>query len=203
MNKHLYRSAAAAGLAMFSSLVLGAPEDAGADVFRAVLYTFILCAVLAAASVYFLRSRDKRRAPVSRIFEGQEHEGIHIVASDTLVSECVRRMASERIGALVVMEGEKLLGIFTERDALIKVLAGGLDPGSTKVAKVMTKDPYHVPPTTAVGEAMTLITRRRFRHLPIVEGGVLLAVVSSGDLIYWLVKDQMEEVQTADSPAAK
>jgi CBS domain-containing protein len=112
-------------------------------------------------------------------------------------------MASESIGALVVMEGERLLGMFTERDALSKVLAGGLDPGATKVSEVMTKDPYCIPPTTTVGEAMGLITHRRFRHLPVMEDGNLLAVVSSGDLIYWLVKDQLGAIQERVALAAK
>ena len=59
----------------------------------------------------------------------------------------------------------------------------------------MTKDPYCIPSTTNVGDAMELITTRRFRHLPIVENGKVLAVVSSGDLTHWLVKDQIGEVQ--------
>ena len=93
------------------------------------------------------------------------------------------------------MDGEKLVGIFTERDALNKVLAAGLDPGKTKVCDVMTKDPYSIPPTTTVGEAMELVTKRRFRHLPIVKNGKVLAVISSGDLTHWLVKEQVGEVQ--------
>jgi CBS domain-containing protein len=83
------------------------------------------------------------------------------------------------------------------------VLAGGLDPGSTKVSAVMTKDPYCISPTTTVDDAMELITKRRFRHLPIVENGKVLAVVSSGDLTHWLVKDQMGEVQELVDLAAR
>ena len=177
------------GLALPSPAAFAALEELQTTIGKAPMYAFILFVIVVTVTVYFMRLRDKHRAPLSRIFEEQEHEGIYIVGSDTLVTECVRKMAYEKIGALVVMEGEMLLGIFTERDALSKVLAGGLDPGSTKVSEVMTKDPYCIPPTTTVGEAMGLITKRRFRHLPIVENGNLLAVVSSGDLIHWLVKD--------------
>lgn len=67
----------------------------------------------------------------------------------------------------------------------------------------MTKDPHCLPPTTTVGDAMELITKRRFRHLPIVENGKLLAVVSSGDLTRWLIKDQMGEVQELVGLAAR
>ena len=96
---------------------------------------------------------------------------------------------------MIVIDGEKLVGIFTERDALNKVLAAGLEPGKTKVSEVMTRDPYSIPPTTTVGEAMELVTKRRFRHLPIVKHGKVLAVISSGDLTHWLVKGQVSEVQ--------
>ena len=193
------------GLALPSPAAFAALEELQTTIGKAPMYAFILFVIVVtvAVTVYFMRLRDKRRAPLRRIFEEQEHGGIYVVRSDTLVTECVRRMASENIGALVVMEGERLLGIFTERDALRKVLAGGLDPGSTKVSEVMTKDPYCIPPTTTVGVAMGLITKLRFRHLPVMENGNLLAVVSSGDLTHWLVKDQIREIQELVGLAAK
>jgi CBS domain-containing protein len=165
------------------------------------MYAFILFVIVVTVAVYFMRSRDKRATPLDRIFEARE--AIHSVGPDTPVTECVRTMTAEKIGALIVLDGERLVGIFTERDALNKVLAAGLDPGSTKVPEVMTKDPYCIPPTTTVGEAMELVTKRRFRHLPIVENGKVLAVVSSGDLTHWLVKDQIGEVQELVDLAAR
>ncbi len=66
---------------------------------------------------------------------------MHSVGPGTLVAECVRRMTASQIGALVVLEGEKLRGIFTDHDALTRVLAAGLDPSAVKVADVMTRDP--------------------------------------------------------------
>jgi CBS-domain-containing membrane protein len=80
-------------------------------------------------------------------------------------------MTAGKVGALMVMDGGRLIGIFTERDALNKVLADNLDPGNTKVSEVMTKDPYCIGPATTVGDAMQLITERRFRHLPVVDNG--------------------------------
>jgi CBS domain-containing protein len=112
-------------------------------------------------------------------------------------------MTAGKIGALIVLDGERLTGIFTERDALNKVLAGGLDPGNTKVSEVMTKDPFCIRSTTTVADAMKLITKRRFRHLPIVDNGKVLAVVSSGDLTHWLVQDQTGEVQELIDFAAR
>jgi CBS domain-containing protein len=202
MRKLRYKLGTGFGLALLSRAALAATlEEELTTVIKVSMYAFIVFVIVVIIGVYFMRSRDKRQAPLNRIFV--EGEAIHSVGPDTPVTECVRLMTAEKIGALVVIDGERLKGIFTERDALNKVLAAGLDPGSTKVSKVMTKDPYCISPTTTVGDAMELITARRFRHLPIVENGKLLAVVSSGDLTRWLVKDQMGEVQELVGLAAR
>ena len=202
MRELLYRSGIGSGLALLPPAALAAPlEEVQALVGKVVPYAFLVFVIVVAVYVYFMRLRDKRAAPLTRIFE--EHEAIHSVGPDTLVMECVRTMTAEKIGALIVMDGERLVGIFTERDALNKVLAAGLDPRSTKVSEVMTKDPYSIPPTTTVGEAMEVVTKRRIRHLPVVKNGKVLAVVSSGDLTHWLVKDQMGEVQELVDLAAR
>jgi CBS domain-containing protein len=201
MRKLFYKSGTGIGLALLSPAVLAAQEEVLTTIAKVLIYAVILFVIGVIVVVYFMRSRDKRGTPLGRVFE--EREAIHSVGPDTPVTECVRTMTTEKIGALIVMDGERLIGIFTERDALNKVLAAGLDPVSTKVSEVMTKDPYCIPPTTTVGEAMELVTKRRFRHLPIVENGKVLAVVSSGDLTHWLVKDQMGEVQELVDLAAR
>ena len=195
MSKLQYKLGAGIGFVLLSSAALAASESEQAltTVTNMFIYAFILFVVVVGVLVYFLRSQDKRRTPLESLFT--ERETIHSVGPDTLVTECVRIMSAKKIGALIVMDGEKLVGIFTERDALNKVLAAGLDPGKTKVSDVMTKDTYSIPPTTTVGEAMELVTKRRFRHLPIVKNGKVLAVISSGDLTHWLVKEQVGEVQ--------
>ena len=194
MRNLRYKSGTGIGLALLSPALLAATlEEELTTVIKVSMYAFIVFVIVVIIGVYFMRSRDKRQAPLNRIFE--EDEAIHSVGPDTPVTECVRLMTARKVGALIVMHGERLIGIFTERDALNRVLAGGLDPGNTKVSEVMTKDPYCIRPTTTVGDAMKLITSRRFRHLPIVDNGKVLAVVSSGDLTHWLVQDQMGEVQ--------
>ncbi len=205
MRKLLYKSGTAIGLALLSPAALAANsrEEVQTILFGQVqIYVFIAFVIIVAVGVYFMKlPEDKRQTRLSKIFE--EGEAIHSVGPDTPVTECVRLMTAGKIGALIVMDGERLIGIFTERDALNKVLAGGLDPGNTKVSEVMTKDPYCILPTTTVDDAMKLITKRRFRHLPIVDNGKVLAVVSSGDLTHWLVQDQMGEVQDLVDLAAR
>ena len=164
-------------------------------------YIFVLVVGLIFVGVFLSGKRGGRRAALRMLFK--DSEALHAVDPDTPVIDCVRKMCTEKIGALIVIDGEKLAGIFTERDALNKVLAAGLDPAATKIAEVMTRDPYCVAPTMTVGDAMDVVTQRRFRHLPVVANGKVLALVSSGDLIHWLVKDKIDEVQELVGAAAR
>jgi CBS domain-containing protein len=157
------------------------------------LFALIAVVIVVAVAVFFTHFQDKRRTPLNKLFE--QGDAIHSVGPHTTVTECVRLMTAKKIGALIVMDGSRLSGIFTERDALTKVLATGLEPGNTKVSAVMTKDPFCVPPTTTVADAMEVITKRRFRHLPIVDNGKVLAVISSGDLTHWLVQNKLGDVE--------
>lgn len=202
MRKLYCISGTAVGIALLPTAAIAAQLEQLQTAFNTVvLYTVFLFVITVALYVYFRKLGEKRRTPVDRLFG--ERETIHSVGPDTSVTECVRAMAAHRIGALMVLEGERLIGIFTERDALNRVLAAGLDPVSTKVSSVMTQDPFCISPGTTVAEAMELVTQRRFRHLPVVEDGKVLAVVSSGDLTHWLVKDQVGEVQELVDLAAR
>jgi CBS domain-containing protein len=107
------------------------------------------------------------------------------------VVEAARMMAYLRIGALMVVEGEKLVGIFSERDALTRVLAKELDAAATTLAEVMTRDPITIAPDATVQQALDIMAEKGFRHLPVVEDARIVAIVSIRDL-YRSVKDQME-----------
>jgi CBS domain-containing protein len=174
MRKLLYKSGVGIGLALLSSAALAATQEELLTSLMGQIQMYVLIAfvIIVIGGVFFMRSRDKHQTPMNKIFEGGE--AIHSVGPDTSVTECVRLMTASKIGALIVMDGGRLIGIFTERDALNKVLAGSLDPSNTKVSKVMTKDPYCIGPTTTVGDAMQVITERRFRHLPIVDNARFL-----------------------------
>lgn len=107
------------------------------------------------------------------------------------VLEAARMMAYLRIGALLVVEDGKLVGIFSERDALIRVLAKELDPAATTLAQVMTANPITIAPDATVQKALDIMAERGFRHLPVLDGAKIVAIVSIRDL-YRSVKDQME-----------
>lgn len=195
------RLGAGAGVALLAPAALAAPQGVFETIFRMSIFGAVLFVAVVFTGVFIMRSRDKRRAPLNRIFEARET--IHSVGPDTSVTECVRTMSARKIGALIVIDAERLAGIFTERDALHKVMAAGLDPARTRVSEVMTKDPCCVAPTTTVGDALELVTQRRLHYLPIVENGKVLAVASNGDLTRWLVQDQTTEVQQLVDLAAQ
>jgi CBS domain-containing protein len=90
---------------------------------------------------------------------------------------------------LLVLERGRPVGIFTERDVLVRVVAAGLDPKVTPVGEVMTRSLVAVHSETTVGEAMRIITEKRCRHLPVVDDTRLRGLISIGDLTSWLVRD--------------
>ncbi len=125
------------------------------------------------------------------------HKGntVHWVAPESSVLEAVRKMNQERIGAVLVCSGGTPVGIFTERDVLCRVVDQGRDPYITRVRQVMTTELATVKPSTTIEEAMAVITDRRCRHLPVMEGGTLRGMVSIGDLTRWASRHQEFHIQ--------
>lgn len=196
MRKLLDRSVIGGGLALLSPAAFAMQlEEAQALVGMAGLYVLALVMIVTAVFVYFMQlpSQDKRAAPLHSLLSSTD--ATHMVEADALVVDCVSKMTDQRIGALLVMNGEKLIGIFTERDALRNVMLAGRDPRGTRVCEVMTLDPCCVSPSTTVGAAMELVTKRQFKHLPIVEDGKVHALLSSRDLTQWLAKGRLVRVQ--------
>ncbi|MCZ8368696.1 MAG: CBS domain-containing protein [Porphyrobacter sp.] len=116
-----------------------------------------------------------------------------IIACDvaTPVSEVVQTLASKRIGALPVLRDGRVVGIVSERDVIYRLADHGGSCLDMPVEQIMTSPAVTVEPATTVDEALSLMTRRRFRHFPVVENGALIAFISIGDL----VKHKMDEVQ--------
>lgn len=121
-------------------------------------------------------------------------EALYSVPSDASVAEAVKIMADARVGAILVMDKGELCGMFTERDLMTRVVNEGLEPAATPVGQVMTRDIATVSPGVTVGEAMSLCTRKRMRHLPVYEGDTLLGVISAGDLTKAVVDGQQHTI---------
>jgi len=195
MRKLLGWSTLGTELALFSPAVLSARlEEVQEFVGMVGMQSIIFIMVAAAIWVYFMRPpMDKRDTPLRTVMAGRT--AIYSAPADALVTQCTQQMTEKKIGSLMIMENDKVIGIFTERDALNRVLAGGRDPNWTKVCEVMTGNPYCVSPDATVGEAMAVVTKRRFRHLPLVENGKLSGVMSTRDLVSWLAKNKVVGVE--------
>lgn len=120
---------------------------------------------------------------------------VYCVAEDHSVFEAARTMSAHRVGALVVTRGELVVGIFTERDVLNRVVAAGRDPGDTLVRDVMTAPVACCSPETTREECRAVMRSRRLRHLPVVNDGCLVGIVSIGDVLEAVEEDHVATIQ--------
>ena len=114
---------------------------------------------------------------------------------DTTVMEAAKVMSDRRIGALVVARGDKVVGIFTERDILNRVVAKKLDPSVTMVKDVMTAPVACCQPTSSIAECRGVMTDKHIRHLPVVDGNHLVGMLSSGDILASENREQQQTIQ--------
>jgi CBS domain-containing protein len=125
------------------------------------------------------------------------HKGpeIYTISPESTVMDAVHKMNERKIGALLVVEGNKPAGMFTERDILKRVVGSGKDPAATPVREVMSAEVVAVHPEATVEEAMAVMTERRCRHLPVLEGDEIVGLVSIGDLTRWVSRRQATHIK--------
>lgn len=134
---------------------------------------------------------------IAAILNGKGHDVLSISA-DSWVSEAVALLAERRIGALPVIDGDTVTGVFSERDVIYALAQDGAAALDRTVGDVMTAPPVTVAPKDAVLGALSLMTRRRIRHLPVIQDGSMIGLVSIGDL----VKYRIERIE-ADAAAMR
>lgn len=125
--------------------------------------------------------------------------GIHAVAGGASVIDAVRSMADNHVGALLVMEGNRLVGIVSERDYARKVVLQGRSSATTPVRDIMSAPVVTVSPDDTVDHAMRLMTDRRIRHLPVLQGEKVVGVVSIGDLVRSIIDAQRSTIEALQS----
>jgi len=131
---------------------------------------------------------------LSEILDEKGNELLQI-AADASVFEAVKRMVEANVGSLLVTEGGEITGIVTERDYLRRVTLEGRTDKETAVREIMSSPLIVVTPQTTIDECMALMTDRRIRHLPVVDGGEVVGVVSIGDLVKFKSKQQSFEIK--------
>ena len=116
-------------------------------------------------------------------------------AADAPVLEAIRQMAERSVGALLVMQGNRLVGIVSERDYARKVILLGRASADTAVHEIMSRELVTVSPLDTTDHCMRLMTQRRIRHLPVIDQGELVGVLSIGDLVKAVIADQQLEIE--------
>ncbi len=121
------------------------------------------------------------------------------VRPDDTVLDAIRVMAEKNIGAVVVMQDDQLRGIMSERDYARKVIVKGRASDQTPVADIMTGDVITTSDAETVNNCMEMMTEKKIRHLPVVEDGRVVGMISIGDLVKAIIADQQEEIQQLES----
>jgi CBS domain-containing protein len=117
------------------------------------------------------------------------------------LAEAVDMMAEKGVGSLLVMQGGALCGIVTERDYARKVVVGGRSTETTCVADIMTADVFTTSVEQHIDECMMLMTEKRIRHLPVIDGDHVVGIISIGDLMKAIISDNQREIGALDQPA--
>lgn len=131
---------------------------------------------------------------VNQILDGKAGQVV-TVPQEAPVLEVIRLMAEHHIGSVLVMHGDQLVGIATERDYARKVILQGRSSSDTPVAQIMSSPVVGVPPTETVHSCMQMMTHRKIRHLPVLDGGRVVGMISIGDLVKAVIEDQQQEIQ--------
>jgi CBS domain-containing protein len=123
----------------------------------------------------------------------EKSTSVYCIAVNSTVKAAVSEMNRQRVGSIIVKDAENIVGIFTERDVLTRIVAAGRDAKTTTLSEVMTPDFLSITQDTSVEDAMQMMTDKRVRHLPVIDDQQLIGLISIGDVTRWLLKvNEME-----------
>jgi CBS domain-containing protein len=129
----------------------------------------------------------------------QKGAAVWTVQPDATVFEAIQMMADKNVGALLVIDKEKLLGIISERDYTRKVALKGKSSKETKVREILSPKVVHATPGHSVEQCMRMMTEHRVRHLPVLDGGKIAGVISIGDLVNWIISTQTTTISQLET----
>src|SRR5258708_16116644 len=144
-----------------------------------------------------IRKRENAMNPTGSISEVLNPKGMTVwaISPNATVFEAIQMMADKNIGALLVMEHGRLVGIMSERDYTRKVALKGKSSRETPVKEILSGNLIHVTPSHTVEQCMRLMTDHRVRHLPVLDGERVLGIISIGDLVNWIISAQISTIQ--------
>lgn len=135
---------------------------------------------------------------VDTILEWKGHQ-VYAVSPEATVFEALEMMRDKNVGALLVYEGDRLIGVLSERDYARKVAIEGRNSRQTPVREILSADLFTVESRATVPECMALMAARRIRHLPVLEAGRVVGVISMGDLVKWVIDSQSATIDQLQS----
>ena len=121
------------------------------------------------------------------------------VSPDSMVIDALKLMAEKNIGAVIVTENNKLVGIFSERDYARKVVLKDKASDSTHIREIMTSNVFTVKTSSSIDDCMKIMTDKNFRHLPVVDDGKLMGVISLGDAVRFVIEEQKDTIKNLES----
>jgi len=130
-----------------------------------------------------------KNSPVSTLLHHKTAE-LWSIATEATVFEAIKLMADKNIGSLLVLSGGKLVGVFTERDYTRKIALQGKTSKDTRVREIVSSQVVSVTPQHSIEDCMKLMTEKRVRHLPVMDGDKVIGLVSIGDLVNWIISTQ-------------
>ena len=132
---------------------------------------------------------------VSRLLNNKKNEGVWSVSPNHMVIDALNLMSEKGIGAVMVMDGDRLIGIFSERDYARKGIIAGRKAKSTPVTEVMTPNVFTVSPSMDIEDCMNLFSEKRIRHLPVVDNQQVIGMLSIGDIVTAIIQAQDQQIK--------
>jgi len=136
---------------------------------------------------------------IRQVLQGKTVNALYSVSSDQTVLEALKLMAEKNIGAVMVVDDDKLTGIFSERDYARKIILQDRNSDDTPVSDVMTPNVITIEPEQRLEECMVIMSDRHIRHLPVMEAGKLIGIISINDVVAAIIRDQKTRIASLES----